>query len=346
MREVVADIDRWREKGADVALATVINTWGSAPRKTGAKMAVASGNRLSGSVSGGCVEGAVYEAGLETLATGTPQLLHFGVADETAWDVGLACGGSIDIWVEPVRDPVYAAMRAMLDRDEAGAVVTVLSAGKWFGRKRVYQQAGSVTSIDPALDPVIDALAAQAVQSGTTLTQTISHPISDESIDLFIDVLLPAPQLIMVGGVHIAQVLTGMAKMLGFRTVVVDPRRAFGTVARFPDVDELIQLWPLKAFAQLTVNENTAIAILTHDPKIDDPAIAAVISSSAFYIGALGSRKTHARRVGRLRDTGFSDAEIGRIRSPIGLNLNAQNPQEIALSVLAQIVAVRRGALS
>ncbi|MCO5186235.1 MAG: XdhC/CoxI family protein [Anaerolineae bacterium] len=346
MREVVADIDRWREEGAAVALATVVKTWGSAPRKAGAKMAMASGNRISGSVSGGCVENAAYETGLETLASGNAQLLHFGVTDETAWGVGLACGGSITILVEPLRDPVYAAARAVVVQDGAGVIVTVLSAGAWFGRKRVYRPSGAVGSIGSALDHEIDAHAAQAVRSGKSQTLSILHPVTGESLDLFLDALLPAPQLIMVGGVHIAQVLTGMAKMLGFRTIVVDPRRAFGTDARFPDADKLVQLWPQKAFAQLEVNENTAIALLTHDPKIDDPAIAAAIASPAFYIGALGSRTTHAKRVGRLRDAGFSDAQIGRIRGPIGIDINAQNPEEIALSILAEIVAIRRGALS
>jgi xanthine dehydrogenase accessory factor len=306
-------------------------------------MALAAGNLLSGSVSGGCVEGAVYAAGLETLASGQPQLLQFGVADETAWEVGLACGGSINIWVEPITDLIYAKVHRIVTDDDAGAIVTVISAGVYFGRKRIYHKSGAVGEIDPAFDSIVDELAAQAIQSGTSLTATVNHPLTEAPIELFIDVLLPAPQLIMVGGVHIAQALTSMAQTIGYRTIVIDPRRAFGTQERFPHVDELIQQWPKKAFAQVAINENTAIALLTHDPKIDDPALAAVIESPAFYIGALGSRSTHAKRVQRLLEAGFSEAQIGRINGPIGLDINAQNPEEIALSVMAEIVAARRG---
>lgn len=338
MREVVADIERWQADGTEpIALATVIKTWGSAPRKTGAKMALTPSGKLSGSVSGGCVEGAVFDLGVEALQADTPQLVEFGVADETAWEVGLACGGSIRVWIAPF-DPLYQAAAELMAQDAAFALVSVIGAGVHFGRKLLVTPIDQQGSIADTLDSQLAASARAAIQTGQSTTLTI-----DET-ELYIDVNLPAPQLIMVGGVHIAIGLTSMAQTLGYRTVIVDPRRAFGSDERFPHVDQLIQAWPKEAFEQLLINENTAIALLTHDPKIDDPAITQVLDSSAFYIGALGSRKTHAKRVARLKEAGFSDQQIGRIHGPIGLDLNAQNPEEIALSVMGEIVAVRRNA--
>ncbi len=342
MREVLADIDRWREQGAGIALATVIQTWGSAPRGVGAKMALTSANLIAGSVSGGCVEGAVVEAGLRVLKTGRPQLLHFGVADETAWSVGLACGGKIDVFVQALDLNLYTAVHQTIVADRLAATVTLIRGpAEVVGRELiVYEDGSQQGTLGTWLDePAIAAARAALVEEQA---QRLTLPeIATEPIEIFIDVLRPAPALIMVGGVHIAVALAAIAKTLDYRTIVIDPRRAFGNKARFPYVDRLIQAWPDEAFRQLSLTRSTAVAMLTHDPKIDDPALKIVLASHAFYVGALGSRATQAKRLGRLRDAGLSDEQLARLRGPIGLKIGAQSPEEIALAVMAEIVAAR-----
>ncbi len=338
MKEVIDDINRWLAEKQPVALATVVQTWGSAPRKAGAKMALTLDGRIIGSVSGGCVEGAVIEEGTAVLQTNQPKLLHYGVADETAWDVGLACGGTIEVFVERLDTAVYHFIHTLIQNDEAGAAITVIRGPEaLLGRKLAVSRAGERlgTLGDAALD-------AQAIDVEATLVHPQRVELSEE-IELFIDTVRPAPTLIMVGGVHIAVALTSYARTLGYRTLVIDPRRAFGSDERFPHVDQLIQAWPDKAFAEITITEETAVALLTHDPKIDDPALKIILKANPFYIGALGSNKTHAKRVERLRGYGFSDTEIGLIHGPIGLNIGAQTPEEIALAIMAEIVQVRSG---
>lgn len=336
MKEVLADINQWHKESSEpVALATVVETWGSAPRKVGAKMAMTPAGRISGSVSGGCVEGAVFEEGIQALATGRPKLLHFGVADETAWDVGLACGGTIEVFVEPLDAAVYDFLHDLIDKDQAGASVTVIRGPEeLLGQKIAVSRDGrAVGKLDTELDEAI-VEAAQKASASKRLQ------LGDD-IEVFIDVVRPAPTLVIVGGVHIAIALASIAKTLGYRTVVVDPRRAFGSEARFPHVDELIQAWPDKAFAEIELTPETAVAMLTHDPKIDDPALKVVLDSPVFYVGALGSSKTQAKRQQRLRDMGFDGQQIGRIHGPIGLEIGATSPEEIALAIMAEIVKAR-----
>jgi xanthine dehydrogenase accessory factor len=337
MKEVLADIDRWLQEDSPIALATVIQTWGSAPRKVGAKMALMASGAISGSVSGGCVEGAVFEAGVEVLTTGRPQLLHFGVADETAWDVGLACGGTIEVFVEPLDTAVYEFLHTLIDQDRAGAAVTIIRGPEdKIGQKVAISRAGQSVG---HLDGILEELAIQVTQAA----QESQRVNLTDDIEVFVDVTRPAPTLILVGGVHIAVALTSIAKTLGYHTIVIDPRRAFGSEARFPHVDQLIQAWPDKALAGIELTAETAVAMLTHDPKIDDPALKAVLDSPVFYIGALGSDKTQRQRRQRLRDMGFSDTQIKRIHGPIGLDIGATTPEEIALAVMAEIVQTRRG---
>ena len=338
MKEVIDDINRWLAEKQTVALATVVQTWGSAPRKVGAKMALTPGGAISGSVSGGCVEGAVFEEGTAALQTNKSKLLHYGVADETAWDVGLACGGTIEVFVEALDTAVYQFIRNLIQNDEAGASITVIRGPEeLLGRKLAVSRAGERlgTLGNAALD-------AQAIAAEAPLVHPQRVQLNDE-VELFIDTVRPAPTLIMVGGVHIAIALTSYAKTLGYRTLVIDPRRAFGSDERFPHVDKLIQAWPDKAFAEVTITPETAVALLTHDPKIDDPALKIILKTNPFYIGALGSNKTYAKRVERLRGYGFADAEIGRLHAPIGLNIGAQTPEEIALAIMAEIVRARSG---
>lgn len=339
MKEVIPDIDTWlAEEQGPVALATVVQTWGSAPRKVGAKMAFTADNQISGSVSGGCVEGAVVEAGLEVLETGRPQLLHFGVADETAWEVGLACGGIIEVFVEPLDTAAYQLMRRLLLDDRAGAGITVIQGpdgmlGSKLTAERNGQQIGSLG----------DGLDTAALEAAEQSRKPQRVQLNDE-VEVFVDTVRPSPTLVMVGGVHIAQALTTIAKTLGYKTIVIDPRRSFGSDERFPHADRLIRAWPDKAFAEIELTPETAVAMLTHDPKIDDPALKVVLNSPAFYIGALGSSKTQKARRERLQGMGFDEQQIGRIYGPIGLDINAQNPEEIALAVMAEIVRAHRQA--
>lgn len=337
MREVLVDVDRWLAAGERVALATVVQTWGSAPRKVGAKMAMTPAGAMSGSVSGGCVEGAVYEAGLAVLATNQPQLLSFGVADETAWEVGLACGGKIRVFVEALNAGGYGLVRDLVKDDRPVAVATLVS-GENSGGRLVVDSSGVVADGVPAgLAEQIAALSQTALAEG----QHQRHKLANGQ-ELFIDVNLPAYTLIIVGGVHIAITLAKMATLLDYRTVIIDPRRAFGSVERFPHADQLIQAWPKKALAQLNITSSTAVVMLTHDPKIDDPALLVSLSSSAFYVGALGSRRTQAKRYERLLAGGVPAGQLDRIHAPIGLNINAQTPEEIGLAIMAEIVATRR----
>lgn len=343
MRDVLPDIDRWRAQGEAIALATVIQTWGSAPRGVGAKMALTAGGEIAGSVSGGCVEGAVVEAGRQTLNSGRPQLLHFGVADETAWEVGLACGGSIEVFVEPLDAALYDRLRAALLDDRPSVAATVVRGpSQYLGHKLVlYDDGSAFGALGEPLDGAAIPAARAALETGESRRLILGLPGTAESVEVFIEVSLPSPTLIIIGGVHIAIALTAIARALGYRTVVVDPRRAFGSATRFPHADQLIQKWPDEALAQIGLTRSTAVVMLTHDPKLDDPALKIALPSPAFYVGALGSRTTQAKRRRRLLDAGLTEAHLARLHGPIGLDLGARTPEEIALAVMAEIVAVR-----
>jgi len=344
MYEVLTDIQRWLSQGEAVALATVISTWGSAPRGVGAKMALAAGAKISGSVSGGCVEGAVYDAGLKAIETGHAELLHFGVADETAFSVGLACGGSIEVFVRKLDPTFFEAIQAEIQSGQAAVIVTALSGPPGItGREMLYQGENRFSgSIDAELDGIVKKLVQDRLELGLSGSVTVT-PVDGEPVRLFIDVISPPPVLVMVGGVHIAVSLAALAKTLGYTTVVIDPRRAFGSQERFPHVDRLIQTWPEEAFEQIPLTRNTGVAILTHDPKIDDPALKIVLNKPVFYVGVLGSRQTHEKRKQRLRAEGLTQSQIDRLHAPIGLELGEETPEETALAILAEIVAVRRG---
>ena len=335
MRDVLDDIERWRSEGKRVALATVVATWGSAPRAVGGKMAVAEGRQIAGSVSGGCVENAVAEAAGEVLKAGKPRLLKFGVSDDTAWSVGLACGGAIEVFVEPLGDSTWGLVRDALRAERSVAVATVIQGPENAVGRKLAISADARTAGD--LGDPIDRETRTALAAGHSRRVTIGDD------ELFVDVLLPSPRLVVVGGVHIAIALVKLAKALGWRTVLVDPREAFGNRTRFPDVDEIASQWPDAALAKLALNENTAVAVLTHDPKLDDPAVTAALASPAFYVGALGSSRTQEKRRQRLTSAGVSEESLARLHAPIGLDLGGRSPEEIALSARAQIVVARHG---
>ena len=337
MRDILADVDRWQKEGASVALATVVQTWGSSPRRVGAKMALTSDGRIVGSVSGGCVENAVVEAGIESLKTNRPQLLHFGVADETAWEVGLACGGSIDIFVQPLNMIFFSFLRTAWQDESPSVHVTVIrGSADMLGREFLIQEDGTVIGNHWDSKPILE------LANVTRLSGNSQRAMADEGIEVFIELVDPPPTLVLVGGVHIATSLASLAKTLGYRTVLIDPRKAWGNEERFPKVDQLIQEWPERAFKQVTITSATAIAMLTHDPKLDDPALKVALNSPAFYIGALGSRSTHAKRRERLLNDGMNEAQLSRLHAPIGLDIGARSPEEIALAIMAEVVTADR----
>ncbi len=343
MQEIISDVKTWLDNKEDVVLATVIHTWGSSPRGLGAKMAFTPGGKITGSVSGGCVEGQVYESGIGTLKTWHPTLLRFGVSDESAFEVGLACGGKIEIFVNPIDRKFFAIESQVIEAYHSLSIVTIVDGpDELLGKELMVEEGGSVNSGFPDyLDVCAISLAKEGLIAGESKNATITTREGVE-IRVFVDVIIPSPTLVMVGGVHIAIALSSLAKTLGYRTIVVDPRRSFGNAERFPHVDQLIQDWPQEAFQLIDLNRNTYVAVLTHDPKIDDPAIEAVILSPAAYIGVLGSQTTNKKRIQRLEERGFSPDLLKRLHAPIGMDLGAKSPEELALSIMAEIVAVRR----
>jgi xanthine dehydrogenase accessory factor len=340
MREILADVTNWISKDEQVALATVVRTWGSSPRRVGAKMALTPGAKISGSVSGGCVETAVFEAGIEALKSRRPQLLKFGVADDTAWEVGLACGGHIEVYVKPLDPVFFDHLRSELAARRTFCVASIVSGPSHLvGREILIEENQIQNSLGDGLDEIAQEKARYAMAEGQSMLFDLE--VKNETLQLFVDVENPPPTLVIIGGVHIAIALTALAKTLGFDTIVVDPRRAFGSAERFPHVDRLLQAWPQEAFKQISLNRETAIASLTHDPKIDDPALKIALKSRAFYIGALGSQKTQDKRRQRLSADGLTEEELDRLHGPIGLAIGGETPEEIALAIMSEIVATR-----
>ena len=309
----------WIEAGRGAALATVIDTWGSAPRRVGAQLAISGDGEMAGSVSGGCVEGAVVLEALEVLETGGTRVLEYGVSDGDAFEVGLACGGTIRVIVEPLGS---GGMPVQMLRD--------LVAARAARRQVAYEV---------ALDGSHRALRHDGHQDRFRMDRSGV----DEQGTTFIAVHNPPLRLVIVGGVHIAQTLVEMARATGFDGFVVDPRAAFGSPARFPGA-EVVNDWPDEALAGIGVDARSAVVVLTHDPKLDDPALHVALRSEAFYIGALGSKRTHASRVARLSEAGFDAIQIARICGPVGLNIGAAGPAEIAVSILAEMIQTLRGA--
>jgi xanthine dehydrogenase accessory factor len=333
LREIVQQISDWQAAGEQVAVATVIRIVGSAPRPVGARLLVSSSGAFAGSVSGGCVEGAVIQEAVDVMRDGNPRMLHFGITEEMSWEVGLACGGTIDVLVQAAAPQIWQSLAASLARGESCVLLTVVGGEQALGR-----QAIMTNSTPPADWPFPQALtAAQAALAGQ-----IGRPelIANR---VLIEPFTPPPHLIVFGGVHAAVPLTQMAKVLGFSVTVVDPRARFANRDRFPEADQILVQWPDQALAQLPVDGRSAIVILTHDPKIDEPALTAALMTDAFYVGAIGSRKTHRDRLERMADQGMTAKDLERVYSPIGLDIGGRSPEEMALSILAEMVAVRNG---
>jgi xanthine dehydrogenase accessory factor len=325
MRDVLPDYERLADAGA-VGRAVVTRVWGSAPRTEGANLIATADGRMAGSVSGGCVEGAVVEAITEAMSEGKPRLLDFTVTHERAWEVGLACGGSIGVFVEPaIRPELLEAARG-----PGGVVVASVIGG-----------AAPLGRPDPHVAAAVADEARSALASLACRVATVVMPAGEVSV--FLEVFPKQPTLFIIGAVHIAESLCQLARPLGYRTVVADGRAAFLTRDRFPDADLLVEAWPEEAFKEVGIDDATCVCILSHDPKFDEPALDAALRSPAAYIGAIGSRKTQEIRRERLKDAGFSPEEVARLHGPIGLDLGGRHPGEIALAILAEITAVRHG---
>ncbi len=337
MHDILPDLDAWLAQGHHIAIATVIQTWGSSPRKVGARMAVNARGQMSGSVSGGCVEGAVVEAALQTLETGQPQLLHFGVADETAWEVGLACGGQIEVFVRPLEVPAFERVRAAIRAGRPVAQAMVIA-----GPREVLGEQVVVVGGEEGRDAAQDGVTRTLREAGcAALASGRPQRVRRPDLEVFADAILPPATLVIVGGVHISIALSKIAQVLGYRTVIVDPRRAFGSPERFPHADQLVQAWPDEALQSIGLGRTSAVAVLTHDPKLDDPALMVALPSPAFYVGALGSRNTQAKRRARLLEAGLTEAQLDRLHGPIGLDIHAQTPEEIGLAIMAEVVRAR-----
>lgn len=358
MIELLGTYDAWRAEGVEVGRAVVLRTFGSSPRGEGAVLLVAADGRMVGSVSGGCVEAALAADVLEARRTGGSRVIRYGIPDEQAWGVGLACGGTIDVFVEPsVPDAVLRAARTALDADARGGAVALIRlppnarvgdvppepVTSPLGRPR-FVAAGDLrfppdadSRLPGSLEPELVSAARAALESGRS--QVVEVPGGS----VFVEAFSPRPRLIVVGATEVARHLVGFARGLGYGTIVIDPRRAFAAPDRFPDVDTLLTDWPEDAFAAVGLGPFDAVAVLSHDPKLDEPAILAAFRLGARYVGAIGSAKTQAERRDRLQAAGLHPDDLDRLRAPIGLDLGGREPSETALGIIAEIVAARRG---
>lgn len=305
----------WHRNGTGAVLATVVETWGSAPRPVGSQLAISGQGDIMGSVSGGCVEGAVVVEALDALDDGQPRMLEYGVSDDEAFAVGLACGGTIRVLVEPVGASITEDMLAQLveARAQSRPIAYTVDTESW----------------------------ARGLSAPEAFPDRFRSDKSGFEDSLFVAIHNPLLRMAVIGGVHIAQSLLPMARVAGFAPVLIDPREAFASEARFPDTT-LLHDWPDAALDAFGIDTRTAIVTLTHDPKLDDPAIQAALNSDCFYLGCLGSTRTHAKRVARLTEAGFGEDQIARIHAPVGLDIGAKSPAEIAISIMAQIIQTLR----
>lgn len=330
-RSIAHELSHWLSSGEQIALATVVWAEGSSPRPVGARMAVTASGKMTGSVSGGCVEGSVFEAAQEVLSEDAPQLLRYSAVDEQGWEVGLACGGTIEVYVEPLREAHRRLLKALLE-EETVALATRLDGG---GHLLAWPD-GRLDG-DRSLAPELSALFPGPAHE---LRRDLDEPaLSLSKGGLFLEVFTRPPTLTIVGAVHIAVPLVTMAQTLGFHVRVVDARRAFATEERFSHADELIIGWPREGLEPGYLRPSDAVVILTHDPKFDLPALEIALRSEVGYVGLLGSTSTQEKRQQALRDRDFGAEELARIHGPVGLNLGGRSPAKIALAIMAEIVS-------
>lgn len=318
----------WLEAGREIAIATVISARGSSPRPVGSQLLIDEDGNFEGSVSGGCIEGAVVAEGMKAIALGKPQRIFFGIAGNREWDVGLACGGEIEIFVEAATGQrnLLAQMASLRTARRPACLVTNLSGGE----KRLVESG-------PDTQTLLGTLGAAAEES---LAMEKSMVCEQEDADYFLQACFPDPELVIIGAVHIAQPLALMAQTAGYAVTIIDPRETFATEDRFPDV-ALVHARPGEALALLQLHRRCAVVTLSHEPKLDDPALEIALRSQAFYVGALGSRKTHSQRIARLTQAELLPDEIDRLHAPVGLDIGARNAPEIAIAVMAEITQCR-----
>lgn len=354
MLDIAEELHRWVEQGRDFAVATVVAVGGSAPRQPGAALAVDADGTAIGSVSGGCVEGAVYELCRQALEDGETVLERFGYSDEDAFAVGLTCGGIIDILVTPVRStdavrPLLAsALRAATSGETAAVARIVSGPPELLGRAMLVRPEGSYDGgfgAHPELDRTVAAEAGAYLDAGRTGTLEIGEQGSrcGAPLTVLVESSVPPPRMIVFGAIDFASALVRIGKFLGYRVTVCDARPVFATKARFPEADEIVVEWPHQYLERTHVDARTVLCVLTHDAKFDVPLLRLALRLPVAYVGAMGSRRTHLERNERLREVGVTELELARLRSPIGLDLGARTPEETALSIASEIVANRRG---
>ncbi|MFJ8662129.1 XdhC family protein [Streptomyces sp. NPDC093795] len=349
MLDIAEELNRWVEQGRDFAVATVVAVGGSAPRQPGAALAVDSEGTAIGSVSGGCVEGAVYDLCTQALEDGKTVVERFGYSDEDAFAVGLTCGGIIDILVTPVRGGVFPAALTAASTGEAAALTRIVAGPEdLMGRALLVRPDGSYEGKlggHPELDRTAAGEARAMLDAGRTGTVEIGEDGSrcGQPLTLLVESSVPAPRMIVFGAIDFAAALVRVGKFLGYHVTVCDARPVFATPARFPEADEIVVEWPHRYLESTETDGRTVLCVLTHDAKFDVPLLQAALKLPVAYVGAMGSRRTHEDRNKRLREVGVTELELTRLRSPIGLDLGARTPEETALSIGAEIVANRRG---
>jgi xanthine dehydrogenase accessory factor len=348
VRELLDGLERWRAAGKRAAVARVVDIEGSAPRDPGAAMAVNEDGEVIGSVSGGCVEGAVLTEGLSVLRRGIPKLVTFGIADEDAFAVGLTCGGTIHVFIDPP-DATGEAIEAALRTGEPAALATVIEGAGAGGKLLVRPGAEPVGTLgDADLDRVVarDALGElEAGRTGIRHYGTHGEARREESVAVFIESFALPPRMVIFGAIDFTAALARLGKVLGYHVTVCDARPVFATPARFPMADEVVVDWPDRYLARAggELGPRDAVCVLTHDPKFDVPAIRAALDTRVGYLGAMGSRRTHTQRIDRLREAGVDEADIARVMAPVGLDIGSRTPEETAVAICAEIIALRTG---
>jgi xanthine dehydrogenase accessory factor len=351
VRDILDPITKWWDANETFGLATVVQTFSSAPREPGAAMAVSPDGEVVGSVSGGCVEGAVYELASEVTGSGRPVLRRYGISDNDAFAVGLTCGGIIDIFVEPASRQRFAALGEIAEAVRTGtpvAVATIIEGPGEIGSRRIIWEGersegslGAGERLDAAVDDDARGMLAQGL-TGVRRYGPDGERRRDE-LAVFVQSFAPAPRMLVFGAIDFAAAVAKAGKFLGYRVTVCDARPVFATASRFPDADEVITDWPHRYLSGISTDERTVICVLTHDPKFDVPLLEVALRVPAAYIGAMGSRRTHDDRLARLREAGVAEADIARLRSPIGLDLGARTPEETAIAIAAELIQLRWG---
>lgn len=349
MREIIHEVETWKAAGDRIAVATNVKKQGASLRPLGAKMAVTTHLQIAGSVTGGCIEGAVYQEAQAVIQGGQPKLLQYGVVNEDApWEVGLSCSGTLDVLIESLDSPawqeVYPAVKACLADRKLAAVATVIS-GPGIGNKLMLWPDGHMLGGLGSERLEAEVKAWMSAQMNLQEPAWAAFLLQDAPVEIFVDVLVPEKRMFVVGAVHTAIPLVSLASLLGYQTIVIDPRKAFANRERFPHADSLILEWPASALEKAGLDDASYVAVISHDEKLDNPALAVALASPARYVGVLGTRKNLAKRCVTLRELGVSDEQLKRLRAPIGLKIGAIQPEEIALSILAEMVAALHGKL-